>query len=240
MMGNSRMLPDVGPMIQGVNHGYAVVSVNYRMSGEALFPRAVNDVKAAVRFIRANAKKYDLNPNKIVAWGASAGGNLVAMLGTTGNVQNLNGDDTENLGYSSAVQVVVDWFGPCDFTKFDEQFKSSGYKHYNSSIRDDSHESWYIGQNVLKNIPFTEEANPATYIPTMNIKTAPYFYIQHGTSDHTVPEQQSINFANALKAKLGSKKVTLQFLKGADHFGPQFTTQKNIDEVYDYLSKVLQ
>src|SRR5574344_446079 len=74
----------------GVKHGYAVISMNYRLSGEARFPRAVNDVKAVIRFVRANAKKYNFDPDKVVSWGGSAGGNLSAMLGTTGNIKNLD------------------------------------------------------------------------------------------------------------------------------------------------------
>jgi acetyl esterase/lipase len=69
------------PMLQGLNHGYAVVTVDYRLSDEAKFPAAINDAKAAIRFIKVNAAKYDSNPNKIVLWGSSAGGNLAALAG---------------------------------------------------------------------------------------------------------------------------------------------------------------
>ena len=63
-------------MLQGLNHGYAVVTVDYRLSGEAKFPAAINDAKTAIRFIKVNAAQYNLNPNKIALWGTSAGGNL--------------------------------------------------------------------------------------------------------------------------------------------------------------------
>ena len=239
-MGDAKMENDITPMLAGLKRGYAVVSVNYRLSGEATFPRAVNDVKAAVRFVRANASKYHFNPNKIVAWGGSAGGNMVLMLGTTGYVDNLNGDNTENLQYSSKVQAVVDWFGPCDFRKFDEQFKETGFKEHNSSIGDDSAESWYIGQNVLKDTTYTLKANPMTYIKGLDKKTSPYFLIEHGGKDTTVPIQQSINLYHALKAKLGSDKVQYHKLPTAGHATPEFGMPDNLKIVFTFLDKVFK
>ena len=241
MGGNTYMRGDVGPALEGVNRGYAVVSVSYRLAGEATFPRAVNDVKAAIRFVKANAKKYSINPDKVALWGSSAGGNLVAMAGTTGDVNYLDGDNVENLKYSSKVQVVVDWFGPCDFLKFDKYFAESGIKPENGSVlRDDSHESWYIGQNVTKDTVFTEKANPETYISTMDVKTAPYFFIEHGVIDPTVPAQQSISLAHKLEAKLDADKVTLVLLKDAKHASPEFRTTENVNTVFNFIDKILK
>lgn len=239
-MGHARMRNDITPMLQGLKHGYAVVSVNYRLSGEATFPRAVNDVKAVVRFVRANAKKYHFDPDRMVAWGGSAGGNLVSMLGMTGNVTDLNGDNTENLQYSSKVQAVVEWFGPCDFRKFDEQFENSKFKgqQHNSSVGDDSAESWYIGQNVLKDTTFTLRANPMTYIKDLDTKDFPPFFIEHGGNDNTVPLQQSVNFYHALLKKYGPEKVKYHLLPTAMHADPQFGYDDNLKLVFDFLDGV--
>ncbi len=238
-MGNSKMRNDIQPMLAGLRRGYAVVSVNYRMSAEGTFPRAVNDVKAAVRFVRANAAKYHFDANRIVAWGGSAGGNLVSMLGMTGNTDDLNGDNTENLEYSSRVQAVVDWFGPCDFRKFDEQFAQSTFPEHNSSIGDDSAESWYIGQNVLKDSTFTLRANPMTYIKDVDKADCPYFLIEHGGRDTTVPIQQSKNFYHALKAKYGNK-VQFHLLPTAGHATPEFGYDDNLKIVFQFLKKALK
>jgi acetyl esterase/lipase len=238
-MGNSKMRNDIQPMLAGLKRGYAVVSVNYRMSAEGTFPRAVNDVKAAVRFVRANAAKYHFDPDRIVAWGGSAGGNLVSMLGMTGNTDDLNGDNTENLEYSSRVQAVVDWFGPCDFRKFDEQFAQSTFPEHNSSIGDDSAESWYIGQNVLKDTTFTLRANPMTYISKVSKADCPYFLIEHGGHDTTVPIQQSENFYHALKAKYGSK-IQFHLLPKAGHATPEFGQDDNLKIVFRFLEKALK
>jgi acetyl esterase/lipase len=95
--------------------GYAVVSINYRLSKDAKFPAQINDVKAAIRFLRANAKKYNLNPDKTAVWGNSAGEGLAALAGTSGNVEELQNN---SLGYSNVsdqVQAVVDQKGPINF-----------------------------------------------------------------------------------------------------------------------------
>ncbi len=102
---------EVNPALEGLKHGYAVVSVNYRLSGEAIFPAQIQDVKAAIRFIRANAGKYHLNSNKIASWGASAGGHLSAMVGTTGDIQEFDDASLGNATQSSQVHAVIDWFG---------------------------------------------------------------------------------------------------------------------------------
>ena len=225
----------------GVKHGYAVVSINYRLSGEARFPRAVNDAKAVIRFLRANAERYNLNPNKIVAWGGSAGGNLAAMLGTTGAVNDLNGDNTENQQYSSSVQAVVDWFGPCDFLKYDEQFKASGKTTpFGSVFSPTSGETLYIGQPLTQDTAFTERATPETYIPLLCTQNAPYFIIEHGTADLNIPTIQSVNLANRLKKQLGADKVYMELLLGAVHGDPAFSSQANLEKVFRLLAEHLK
>jgi acetyl esterase/lipase len=104
--------------------GYAVASINYRFSGEAVFPAAVQDAKAEVRFLRANAAQYNLNPEKMAVLGQSAGGNLAAMVGVTGNISDFDDASLGNAGVSSAVQAVIDQYGPTDFLQMDAQAKA--------------------------------------------------------------------------------------------------------------------
>lgn len=225
----------------GIKHGYAVIAINYRLSGEARFPRAVNDVKAVIRFVRANANKYNFDPNRVISWGGSAGGNLSAMLGTTGNIKNLDGDNLENAEYPSNVQAVVDWFGPCDFLKYDDQFKASGKETpFGSVFSPTSGETLYIGQDITKDPVFTEKANPETYIPTLDKKNAPFFIIQHGTDDLNIPTVQSINLANKLKAQIGDDKVYLELIPGAHHGDPAFSTDENFEKVFKLLDEKLK
>jgi acetyl esterase/lipase len=100
-----------------LSDGYAFASLNYRLSQDAIFPAQIEDCKAAVRWLRLNAEKYRLDPDRFGAWGTSAGGHLVALLGTTGDTKIF--DLGENLEFSSRIQAVADWFGPTDFLQMD-------------------------------------------------------------------------------------------------------------------------
>ena len=118
----------VGAKVQPLlDAGYAVASVNYRLSPEATFPAGAQDVKAAVRWLRANAGTYNLDADRFAAWGESAGGTLVSLLGTTGDQATVLDDPAlGNVGVSSAVQAVVHWYGPTDFLQMDSMSASGG------------------------------------------------------------------------------------------------------------------
>lgn len=228
---------DIAPMLEGVNRGYAVVSVNYRLSNESLFPAAIGDVKAAIRFVKANPEEYNLDPDKIAAWGGSTGGHLAALAGTSGDDELLNEKNTENSRYSSEVQAVVDWYGQIDFLKMDEQFAESGITpKLGERSSEDSPESIYMGRGLLDKKEDVEKANPETYIT----ENDPAFLIQHGTDDANVPVQQSINFAKDLATVLGEDNVELTIFDGAKHGGEQFTSEENLNDVFDFLDRVLK
>jgi len=238
--GGAFMIGDKGdiqvlPMLNGLKHGYAVVSINYRMSGEALFPKDINDVKAAIRWVKANAAKYHLNPLKIATWGGSAGGNLAALAGTSGGVKTLEDLSLGNADQSSTVQAVVDWFGPINFLQMDEQFKASGKGKADHSEAN-SPESKILGKQITLIPDLVASANPATYISADD----PPFFIEHGKEDQLVPTQQSINFAADLTRVLGSQKVTLVLLDGTRHGGPQFETTENLERVFAFLDANLK
>lgn len=228
---------DLTSMLEGVNHGYAVVCVDYRLSGEETFPGAISDIKAAIRFIKAHAEEYNLDAENIAVWGDSAGGNLAALAGTSGDDDSLNGDNQLYLEYDSSVDAVVDWFGPLNFLKMDEQFEAANITpKMGKTSSDTSPESQYIGQNITLDPELTQKANPENYIS----ENDPYFLIQHGDSDSNVPTQQSIDFAEKLKAVLGEDKVTLDILEGAGHGGAQFDSSENLEKVFAFLDSVLK
>ena len=214
----------VNASLEGLTHGYAVVSINYRLSGEAIFPAQIQDVKAAIRFLRANAKKYKLNPDKIATWGGSAGGHLAAMAGTTGDVKEFDDASLGNVNESSKVQAVVDWFGPIEFNQMDPQFRASG-KGKTDHDEANSPESELVGKQITNAPELVKRASPATYIS----KNDPPFFIQHGTEDPLVPVEQSKNFYSELIKVLDKDKVSLILLEGAGHGGPQFGTAENLD-----------
>jgi acetyl esterase/lipase len=226
----------VTPMLEGLKRGYAVVSINYRLSQEAIFPALIYDVKAAIRWIRANAKQYKLNPDKIAAWGGSAGGHLSALLGTSGGIKDLEDLTLGNPDQSSRVQSVVDWFGPTDFLKMDEQLKES--KVNNPQIHSvlESPESLLIGKNITDAPELVKAANPETYITPED----PPFFIQHGLIDNLVPYQQSVYLAKKLESVIGKEKVTLELLQYTGHGGLAFNTEQNINKVFVFLDKTLK
>ena len=214
--------------------GYAVASINYRLSAEAQYPSQIYDAKASVRFLRANAEKYNLNPDKFAAWGASAGGNLVSLLGTTCGVEELEGADLGNADQSSCVQAVVDWFGPIDFLKMDEQFAGTSCEQSHNAAN--SPESKLVGAEIQTVPDLVATTNPMNYITADD---APFF-IENGTADCNIPPIQNKNLADALSAVIGADNVTYVSLEGAGHGGSQFETAENLKLVIDFLDKNLK
>ena len=210
--------------------GYAVASINYRLSGEALWPAQINDSKAAVRYLRAVAAEYNLDPDNFGAWGASAGGTLVALLGTTCGVAELEGADLGNADQSSCVQAVVDWFGPIDFLAMDAQFEGTGCAQNHDAA--DSPESMLVGAPIQTVPDVVATTNAMNYIDDAD----PAFFIQHGSADCNVPPVQGQNLADAL----GADRATYMLLDGAGHGGEQFATPENLQLVVEFLNQNLQ
>jgi acetyl esterase/lipase len=214
--------------------GYAVASINYRLSSEAIYPAQIYDAKAAVRFLRANAAEYQLNPDKFGAWGASAGGNLVSLLGTTCGVAELEGAELGNAEQSSCVQAVIDWFGPIDFLKMDEQFAGTSCPQTHDAAN--SPESMLVGAAIQTVPDLVATTNPMNYITADD---APFF-IENGTADCNIPPVQNKNLADALSAVIGADNVTYVSLEGAGHGGSQFETTDNLNLVIGFLDKYLK
>src|SRR5260221_4919549 len=142
-----------------LDQGYAVASLNYRLSGEALFPAQIEDCKAAVRWLRAHAKEYSLDPEHFGAWGSSAGGHLVALLGPSGDVKEF--EKGPHLDQSSRVQAVCDYFGPTDFLQMDAHaIPDARLKH----DLPNSPESRLIGGPIQENKDKVAKVNPITYV----------------------------------------------------------------------------
>lgn len=234
MMGDKAHGAGLAGVDQLLAAGYAVASINYRLSGEAKYPAQIQDAKAAVRFLRANAAQYNLDPENFGAWGASAGGNLVALLETTCGVAELEGAELGNAEQSSCVQAVVDWFGPIDFLKMDEQFSGTSCPATHNDAS--SPESQLVGAAIQTVPDLVATTNPMNYITADD---AP-FLIQNGTADCNIPPAQNKNLANALSAVIGADKVAYTSIAGAGHGGSQFSTEANLQLVIDFLNTYLQ
>ena len=211
------------PPLDYLAQGYALASLNYRLSQHAIFPAQIEDCKAAVRWLRAHADQYRLNPDCFLAWGPSAGGHLVSLLGVTGHVTEF--DVGENLQISSRVQAVVDYYGPTDFLQMDSQRLPDGMIHDPA----DSPESELIGGLIQENKEKTARANPITYVTA----DAPPFLVVHGDQDPLVPYGQSVIFVDALK-KAGVD-VTFYTVAGAGH--GNFTDPKLPELTQAFLAK---
>jgi len=228
----------VRPMLEGLKRGYAVVAVNYRLSWQVRFPAQLHDVKAAVRWIRANARQYGFDPMRIAAWGGSAGGYLAAMLGTSAGVTELEDSSLGNPNQPCNVQAVVAWYPPTNFLSMDMQLIQAGLppeagKEHGGP---NSPESLLMGQQITTIPELVRAASPATYISS----ATPPFFIQHGTRDATVPTQQSVGFAALLRHALGDEKVRLELIEDAAHLDPKFMTSENVGRVFAFLDKHLK
>jgi acetyl esterase/lipase len=223
------------PLLRGLNRGYAVASVNYRLSGEAIFPAGLQDVKAAIRWLRANSERYQLDGERIVAWGGSSGGNYAAMVCLTADVAELEDLSLGNAEVPCRVQAAVDWFGPTDFLKMDEQLAESGLGLADHSAAD-SPESRYLGAKITEIPETVQRANPMTYIHA----EMPPILIQHGRLDAMVPVQQSILFAQKLEQLAGPDRFEFDILEDAGHGDPQFESEENLDRVFLFIDLYLK
>ncbi|HEX4588894.1 MAG TPA: alpha/beta hydrolase [Gemmataceae bacterium] len=217
------------PALRFLDKGYAVAAINYRLSQQALFPAQIEDCKAAVRWLRANAKKYNLDADHFGAWGASAGGHLVALLGTTGDAKDLDGDGG-NRGTSSRVQAVCDWFGPTDFSKEAEQALPDSAI---DRTKPDCPEALLVGGPLAEHPDRVKRANPITYIG----KNCPPFLIVHGDKDNVVPVGQSRLLQDALK--VAGVESTLLVIPGAGH-GSGIGTPDQMRQIEAFFDRQLK
>jgi len=211
------------PALRQRGRGYAVASVEYRLSGEAIFPAQIADCKAAIRWLRANAARYRLDPQRIAAWGSSAGGHLVALLGTSAGVGSLEDPAQGHARESSAVRAVVDWYGPTDFLRMDPSHLLAG-----------SPESRLLGCTVTECPERVALANPISYVD----RADPAFLIQHGSADPVVNLRQSELMHSALTA--AGVPSTLTVLPGAGHGGGEFTAASNVALIEAFLDRYLR
>ncbi len=205
------------PPVNLMSHGYVVVSVEYRLSGEAPFPAQIEDCKAAIRWMRANAVTYHIDPDHIGAWGHSAGGHLAALLGTSGGVAELEGKG-DNATFSSRVQAVCDLSGPADILRFAQDVSSASR---GSSGRAKSFIEQLLGGTVDRNKAKATAASPTNYVS----KDDPPFLVIHGENDLSIPVSQSEILVERLKA--AGVDATLEVAEGRGHGvgGPRFASE---------------
>ncbi len=203
---------------------FAGVSIAYRLSQEKIWPAQIHDCKAAIRWVRANASQHGLDGDRIAVWGASAGGHLVAMLGVSGGVDELEGKIGPHLEQKSSVHCVVDYYGPTDFLKMNDF--PSRIDHDAA----DSPESQLVGGAIGQKQAAVRSANPITYVSQGDA----IFLIAHGTKDPLVAFNQSELLHAALrKAGVSSTLITV------DGGGHGFRNREIGKRVRSFLEKHL-
>jgi acetyl esterase/lipase len=202
------VIDELAPFDRFAQTGLAVAAVDYRLSGEAVFPAQLHDAKAAVRWLRANATEHGIDGERILAWGESAGGHIAALLGL------VDDDDPElagslgPAGVSSAVCGVIDWFGPSDLVALAGEPGGPGGIGHDSPH---SSEGALLGGVVSDLTDAARAASPVTHVRV----GAPPFQIKHGLGDRAVPASQSERLAAALEA--AGVPVDLELIEGAGH-----------------------
>lgn len=211
--------------------GFAVVSINHRSSRDAIFPAQIQDVKAAIRFVRANSEKFSMDNSFIGITGWSSGGHLSALAATTSSTKtyNINGvtvDLEGSLGSftatSSRVDAVVDWFGPTDFLIMDKCGSTMSHDDIKSP------ESTLIGGAIQENPDKAALANPITYVNKEN----PPFLIFHGDKDPLVPLCQSEKLFRTLQATGVQSEFVV--MPGGGH-GPGVLIDNNFEKAVLFL-----
>lgn len=202
---------------------FAAASIGYRLTDESEWPGQIHDCKAAIRFLRANAETHSLDPDRIAVWGSSAGGHLVAMLGVTGNVDHLEGDIGPHAEVSSKVTCVVDYFGPTELLKMNEQ--GSTMDHDGA----DSPEGRLVGGAIQENADKARDASPIHHVTPDDEP----FLIVHGTEDGLVPFQQSVDFREALE-KAGVEATLITVEGGGHGRGLPPVVEQRVQQFLDY------
>jgi acetyl esterase/lipase len=202
-----------------VPDGFAVASIDYRLTSAAPFPAQIEDCKAAVRWLRANASTYDLDPDHIGAWGMSAGGHLAALLGTSGGVPELEGSG-DNMQYSSRVQAVCDVAGPADLPAM----TNLGPKRRFAIEA-------LLGGSLERDKAKAITASPIHYVSKDN----PPFLIVHGEADRVVPVEQSERLYEELR-KAGVN-ATLKILPLVGHQAVLMDAVKDAEVFFDTTLK---
>lgn len=208
------------------NKGFVVALLEYRGSEVAPFPSQTLDAKAGIRFMKKNAEKYRIDPEKIVVMGDSSGGHTAMMAGFTCGIPELEEADDE---FTSEVKGVVDLYGPTNFATMNDDPSSQDHR------TPDSPEGMEIGgKNVLEHPELVKPATIATYVS--EDREIPPILMFHGTNDELVPFGQGCELCNALTA--AGKDVTFYQVMGAHHGGWEFWTTKVLDIVERFIRRV--
>lgn len=247
----------ITPMLAGLEKGYAVVSLNYRLLDEAYFPEPVKDVKQAIRYLRRNAQRYSLDAENFVTWGGSAGGYLTLMSCLFENETLFDNQNDPNLQISAAIKGGIAWYPCSNLATLEEELKINSLinRDLRKGITDVSNEYEPMFPHCEENqFPFYDVENSFSDMllggkadedsirkgsPFHYIKESmPAIFMQHGSADEIVPMQQSIKFAIKANDMLGYEKVKLEIIGDAIHSSLLFETKENLDKIFKFIDEL--
>lgn len=218
---------DNPPILQIVHEakGFALASVEYRLSPQAAFPAQIHDLKAAVRFLRAESKRLRLDPDHFAAAGGSAGAHLAVLLGVSGGVAELEGDVGNHPKASSRVQAILDWYGPTNLTTILGQSTPHGLSVRKPAL-----------QLLLGGLPEEKAELARLASPTVHVTAdAPPLWMAHGDQDPQVPVNQSLELQGAYE-RVG-RPVKLEIVHGGAHGGAAFYEPARVQRAAAFLSE---
>ncbi len=221
-------------LMNGIRRGYAVVNMNHRLSQEAKFPLPVYDVKAGVRFLRANAAKYCLDPDRFAVGGDSAGAYFAAMLGCSAGVAALEDPSMGNPGVSSAVQAVIGLFGVYDLAMQSEFTEKS--EPMPGGMKMPNFADQFTGVPCRDYPELMALTWPGSYVT----KDCPPTLIQGGTADEVVPYEASPALVDRINAVCGGGRAILQPMEGRTHGHPDYATPENEERLFAFLDGVFK
>lgn len=215
------------PLGDLLSKGYAIASVDYRLSPVAPFPAQVHDIKAAIRFLRAHHDKYNLKTDKIAIAGSSAGGHLAALVGVTNGHEVLEGTVGKHLEQSSDVAAIIDLYGPTNFLTILKQSTPHGLGVRIPAL-----------QLLLRKQPEDDLALAKLASPVFHVdREDPPLLLIHGVQDPQVPISQSLELHGVFKQK--GRPVHLHMIYDGVHGGPPFYDQQRIELMDRFLSPIL-
>jgi acetyl esterase/lipase len=231
--GGYRRDAQILPFMSGVERGYAVIGVGYRLVPNIRWPDNLFDVKAALRHIAENAGAYMIDPDSIAIAGASAGAQLALMTAFTQGQAAFEGAP---LGNTCTIRAVIDQYGPTDFLRSDQQYDESGYARMSAP---DSNEPRAV--DLMLGIQSSAIPNLMRFVnPIDNVHAGiPPVLIQHGLYDPVVPYQQSTELYEKIKAVAGPGKAKLYLSETLTHADPGFACQESVRVIFEFLDSLL-
>jgi acetyl esterase/lipase len=206
--------------------GFAVASVDYRLSTQAQFPAQSHDIKSAIRYLRAHQAELGIDARRIVIAGASAGGHLAALVGVTNGNKELEGTVGGNLDQSSDVQGIISLFGASDLMTILSQSTEHGLQVRVPALQ------LLLGGQPSEKPDLAKLASPVQHIDAHD----PPLLLIHGDADPQMPPEQSRELAEAYQR--AGLSVQLVIIPGAGHGGGKFFDAQHIDLMKDFLDKI--